>query len=77
MSYFGCFFLDREKDIIVNLDQDEEGLSYLLETPNHKTGNLITNLAEMCQLPLTFNEAGLKVIRGRVPCYIDAYGREV
>ena len=77
MSYFGCFFLDREKDIIVNLDQDEEGLSYLLETPNHKTGNLITNLAEMCQLPLSFNEAGLKVIRGRVPCYIDAYGREV
>lgn len=77
MSYFGCFFLDREKDIIVNLDQDEEGLSYLLETPNHKTGNLITNLAEMCQLPLSFNEAGLKVIRGRVPCYIDAYGQEV
>lgn len=77
MEYFGCFFLDREKDIIVNLYRDGEGLSYLLETPNHKTGNLITNLAEMCHLPLSFNEAGLKVIRGRVPCYIDAYGREV
>jgi hypothetical protein len=77
MSYFGCFFLDQEKDIIVNLYQDAEGLSYLLETPNHKTGNLITNLAEMCHLPLSFNETGLKVIRGRVPCYVDAYGRDV
>lgn len=77
MAYFGKFYLDQEKDIIITLDKDDEGLSYILSTPNHQTGNLITNLAEITDLPITYNDQGLKVIRGRVPCYIDFYGREV
>ncbi|MEE1113951.1 MAG: adenosine deaminase [Eubacterium sp.] len=77
MTYFTCFFLDNEKDIIVNLYQDLGRLYYELETPNHHSGNLIRNLAKMCSLPLTENESGLLVIRGEVPCYIDGNNEEV
>ena len=39
------FYLDKEKDIIVNLYKtNEDELTYIIETPNHKTGNLITNV---------------------------------
>lgn len=77
MAYFGRFYLDQEKDIIVNLYMEKDELSYVLETPNHKTGNLIANLAQICHLPVSFNSQGLKVIKGKVPCYINAEGREV
>ena len=41
------FYLDKEKDIIVNLKKtDADEITYILETPNHNTGNLITNLAK-------------------------------
>lgn len=77
MTYFTCFFLDNEKDIIVNLYRDLGRLCYELETPNHHSGNLIRNLAKLCDLPLCENERGLLVIRGEVPCYIDAANEEV
>ena len=77
MAYFGRFYLDKEKDMIVELEMEEGELSYMLRTPNHATGNLITNLAGLCGLPLTLDEQGLKVIRGRIPCYIDDQNREV
>lgn len=77
MAYFGRFFLDKEKDMIVTLSMEGEELYYVLSTPNHHTGNLITNLARLCGLPLSDGENGLKVIRGRVPCYIDAYNHMV
>ncbi|MGN8738304.1 adenosine deaminase [Bilifractor sp. HCP3S3_D3] len=77
MTYFTCFFLDNEKDIIVNLYRDLGRLCYELETPNHHSGNLIRNLAKLCALPLCENERGLLVIRGEVPCYIDAANEEV
>lgn len=77
MAYFGQFYLDEEKDIIVDLDMDQGELSYTLKTPNHHSGNLITNLAKLCGLPLSEDENGLKVIRGSVPCYIDAQNREI
>lgn len=82
MNYFGCFFLDNEKDMILNLylDEDqnaEKKLFYELETPNHHTGNLIRNFASVCHLPLSVNERGLQVIRGEVPAYIDGENREV
>jgi adenosine deaminase len=77
MTYFTCFFLDNEKDIIVNLYRDLGRLCYELETPNHHSGNLIRNLAKLCELPLCENEKGLLVIRGEVPCYIDAANEEV
>lgn len=42
------FYLDKEKDIIVNLKKtDADEITYILETPNHNTGNLITNLAKI------------------------------
>jgi hypothetical protein len=77
MKTFGQFYLDKEKDIIVDLFMEGEDLSYQLRTPNHATGNLITNLARLCALPLEFDENGLKVVRGRVPCYIDDANRSV
>ncbi len=77
MSYFGQFYLDKEKDIIVDLYLEKEEMSYVLRTPNHGTGNLITNLALMCGLPLSFDEQGFKIIKGTVPCYIDAENRKV
>ena len=67
-TWFQRFYLDKEKDMIVELNMECGELSYLLRTPNHATGNLITNLASLCALPLTFDEQGLKVIRGKVPC---------
>ena len=77
MNWLNRFYLDKEKDMIVDLYQDGEELSYVLRTPNHGTGNLITNLAKLCGLPLSEDERGLRVIRGRVPCYIDGYNRRL
>ena len=77
MERFGRFFLDKEKDIIVDLYREGEELRYVLRTPNHNTGNLITNLARLCELPLSFDDRGLKVIRGSVPCYIDGDNRRL
>ena len=76
-ALFQRFYLDKEKDIIVELYKENKGMSYVLRTPNHGTGNLITNLAKLCDLPVTFDEQGLKIIEGQVPCYIDGYNRTV
>ena len=77
MQYFGHFYLDKEKDIIVELYYKNDKLAYTLRTPNHKTGNLITNLAKLCDLPVSFDDAGLKIIDGIVPCYIDANNQKI
>ena len=77
MAYFGKFYLDKEKDIIVELSMEQSGLFYVLRTPNHAKGNLITNLANLCNLKLSTGDDGLKIIRGEVPCYIDERNREV
>lgn len=77
MTYFQQFALDKEKDIVVDLYQKNDELFYLLRTPNHGTGNLITNLARLCKLPLSSDEQGLKVIRGVVPCYFDGDNRKL
>ncbi|WP_408071141.1 adenosine deaminase [Butyrivibrio sp. JL13D10] len=76
MTYFTCFFLDSEKDIIVNLYKDLDKLYYILSTPNHHTGNLIRNLASICNLPLSQNEEGMLVIEGEIPCFVDSYNME-
>ena len=71
MTYLTCFFLDNEKDIIVNLYKDLDRIYYILTTPNHSTGNLIRNLAKTCNLPLSKADDGMLVIKGEIPCFID------
>ncbi len=78
MELYNRFYLDKEKDIIVNLYQEEKDeLTYVLETPNHKTGNLITNLARICNVGTVKNEKGMKVITGKLPACINADNEEV
>ena len=77
MEQFGRFFLDKEKDIIVDLQKEKEALFYTLRTPNHKTGNLIRNLARLCNLPLDKDDQELLYIHGQVPSYYDTYNRLV
>ncbi len=77
MGYFGKFYLDKEKDIVVNLFLKHNILSYCLETPNHHTDNLICNLAKILQQPLSLNQQQLKVIKGNIPCFIKGDGQEV
>ncbi len=76
MTYFTCFFLDNEKDIIVSLYKDLDRLMFVLATPNHDSGNLIRNLAKICSLPLSKDEKDMLVIRGEVPCFVDADNNE-
>ena len=75
MEPFGHFYLDKEKDIIAELFREGEELYFVLRTPNHGTGNLITNLAVLCRLPLEKDEDGMLIIRGKLPSYIDGKNR--
>ncbi|MBR2744268.1 MAG: adenosine deaminase [Clostridia bacterium] len=78
MEFFDRIYLDKEKDIIVNLyRENEDELTYIIETPNHKTGNLITNLARICGLETEKNENDMKVIKGVIPAAINADNEEV
>ena len=77
MEPFGRFYLDKEKDIVVDLFRSGEELRYVLRTPNHNSGNLITNLARLCELPLDYDDTGLKVIRGVIPSYVDGENRSL
>ena len=77
MIFFQQLYLDREKDIAVDLFLEGEQMLYCIRTPNHHTGNLITNLAALCGLKTEADESGLKVIRGEVPCYFDGDNRRM
>ena len=75
---FNKFYLDKEKDIIVELyksKQDE--ITYILRTPNHNTGNLITNLAKICNLETIKDENDMKIIKGTIPASINGDNEEV
>ena len=66
------FYLDKEKDIIVNIYKtSEDEVTYILETPNHNTGNLITNLAKICKVKTIKNENDMKIIKGTIPASIN------
>ncbi len=72
------FYLDKEKDIIVNLYKtNEDELTYILETPNHNTGNIITNLAKICKLETTKNKKDMKIIKGTIPASINGNNEEI
>ena len=77
MIFFQQFFLDREKDIAVDLLMEGDHLYYVIRTPNHHSGNLITNLARLCSLQTVEDENRLLVIRGEVPCYFDGENRRM
>ena len=73
LVYFGKFYLDKEKDIIVNLfKSNEDELTYIIETPNHGTGNLISNLAKICNVQITKNQNNMKIIIGTIPASLNA-----
>ena len=77
MVFFQRFYLDREKDIVVDLYMEGDRLFHVIRTPNHHTGNLIRNLAGVCGLCTSLDESGLLVLRGEVPCYYDGDNRKV
>ena len=78
MEYFTTFYLDKERDIVVNLYKSgEDELTYIIETPNHNTGNLISNLARICGLETIKNENDMKIIKGIIPASINAKNEDV
>ena len=78
LIFFNKFYLDKEKDIIINLYKSQKDqITYVLETPNHNTGNLVTNLAKLCNLEIVKNENDMKIITGTIPASINADNEEV
>lgn len=77
MEKFKEFSLDKERDMVVTLYRNGEDMYYALSTPNHTSGNLIRNFAKLSHLPLKKDKDGLFVIRGKVPCFINANNQKV
>jgi len=77
MIFFQRFYLDREKDLVVDLYLEGDRLFHVIRTPNHHTGNLITNLARLCALETEADENGHQVIRNEIPCYFDGDNRRM
>ena len=76
MAHFGKLYLDKEKDIVVYLDMEEDGLHYTIAAHNHRSDNLIENFAKVCG-QTTCLKNGETVITGAVPCYIKGDGQRV
>ena len=69
---FKKFYLDKEKDIIIELYKtDKDEITYILRTPNHNTGNLITNLAKLCGMATIKDENDMKIIKQVIPANIN------
>ena len=78
-NFVSKFYLDKEKDIVINLfksNQPDE-LIYIIETPNHHTGNLISNLSKVLGLKTEKNENDMLVIKGKLQALINDAGEEV
>ena len=78
-NFVAKFYLDKEKDIVVNLlkSSEPDELIYILKTPNHHTGNLITNLAKVANVETKKDEKDMKIITGTLPACINDDGEEV
>ena len=76
MRYFGKLYLDKEKDIVVTLGMDKTVLSYTIHAINHRSDNLINNLAAISGQTTTVQN-GRTVITGQIPCYIKGDGQRV
>lgn len=70
MKYLNKFYLDKEKDIRVNLYKGDNEIIYIIETPNHHTGNLITSLAKVCNQKTIKDKKDMKIIKGVIPAYV-------
>ncbi len=98
MEHFTTFYLDKERDIEINLYKEylaldkqvpenlrpqmaqmvpKDELTYIIQTPNHSTGNLITNLARICGVETEKNEKDMKIITGTIPASINAKNEDV
>ncbi len=78
MKLYLRLFLDKEKDIIVNFYRSTyDELNYVIETPYHNSGNLISNLAKICGVSTSRNEHDMKIIKGSLPLCINGDNREV
>ena len=73
------FYLDKEKDIYVILYKNEETdeVTYIIKTPNHKTGNLISNIAKVCGLETIKDKNDMKIITGVITPVINNNGNKI
>lgn len=71
-KYISTFYLDKEKDIVVNIYKDDIGVYYEIKTPSHHTGNLISNIAKISKLKVKLDEDGKKTIKEYLPAYVTA-----
>ena len=76
MGYLGKFYLDKEKDIVVDLKLEGAVLSYTITAINHQSDNLINNLAIISNQETVLRD-GKRVIAGQIPCYIKGDGQKV
>ena len=78
-KYFNRFYLDKEKDIVVELYRNKgtDDITYIIRTPNHTSGNLIRNLARLSNLEVSEDENGLKIIKDTIPASINGYNEDV
>lgn len=76
MHYFGTLYLDKDKDIVVTLEMQGQRMFYTIFANNHKSDNLINNLARTAGQETTVRE-GRTVIAGEIPCYIKGDGQRV
>ena len=79
LEYFNKFYIDKEKDIDVELYKNgtPDELTYIIRTPNHKSGNLIKNLAKLSGLETIDDKNGLKIIRNVIPASINGDNEDV
>jgi adenosine deaminase len=78
MQVWKVFYLDKEQDIRVKLfKRSEDELAYYIDTPNHNTGNLITNLAKVCKVETRKNDEDKRIIMGIIPASLNANNEEV
>ncbi len=76
MQYFGKFYLDKEKDIVVRLDIEGDRLYYTIFAMNHRSDNLINNFAIVAKQSTQVRD-GKTVITGQIPCYIKGDGQRI
>ena len=76
MNHFGTMYLDKEKDIVVSLDMERSHLYYTIFVTNHRSDNLINNLARISNQETVLQD-GRTVLTGEIPCYIKGDGQRV